>query len=142
MFWVSTWGERVAAPETDPDGLLAMGLELIAKKDWQRADRVLTKAHKQRIGHASTLANLAWARLHNSSRPADKRREDARDYLLLAEQFDSSDAQIQTMLARFLLDDGDPVAALKRARRAARLSPGDADIAALLAKAEAQQPAD
>ena len=114
------------------DELLGRGEALIQRAEWEQADKVLTRARDLCLGHAGILSGLAWARFHSETRAADERIEEARDLLLLAEQFGGeSDARVQRRLAHVLLAEGSVDKALKRGKRALRLEPGGPDADAL-----------
>ncbi len=128
----------------DVEVLLAQGRELIRQKQWSKADATLAAAHKRRIDHVPVLANLGWARIHNPEVESETRTDEGRDYLLLAEQFDSSDSDGQYYLAQVLVASNRLEAAGERAKRALAAAPDDAarqtlvrKIKVLLAKAGA-----
>ena len=86
------------------DELLERGEAPIQRAEWEQADKVPTRARDLCLGHAGILSGLAWARFHSETRAADERIEEARDLLLLAEQFGGeSDARVQRRLAHVLL---------------------------------------
>lgn len=117
----------------DPERLLDHGRRLIERGDWARADRVLSRARDIQLAHAGVLANLAWARIHNPNLPEATRREDARDLLLLAEQFDRDDVDGQYYLACLLHETGDHDGAARRVDRALAMDPAHV-LAARLAR--------
>lgn len=120
------------APESEEQRLLAMGEQLIDQGRWEQADKVLTRARDLCLGDAGILSGLAWARMHSPARSPGARVEEARDLLLLAEQFGGSDdARIQRRLAFVFLAEGNLDKANVRGQRALRLAPDDPDGAAL-----------
>lgn len=109
---------------SEEERLLEAGEALLAREEWEQADKVLTRARDLCLGHAGILSALAWARLHSPSRPPAARTEEARDLLLLAEQFGGeSDARTQRRLARVFLEAGVPDKAKRRIQRALHLEP-------------------
>jgi CheY-like chemotaxis protein len=112
--------------------LLSMGEQLIEQQRWEQADKVLTRARDLCLGHAGILSALAWARMHSPARAPGARVEEARDLLLLAEQFGGAeDARVQQRLAHVFLADGNLDKASVRGQRALRLSPDAAWAPAL-----------
>ena len=109
----------------DEEELLARGRELITRRDWEEADRVLSEARSLRLDHAGILSNLAWARYNNPRYPEARRAREARELLLLAEQFDPHHGEGQYYLAEVLFFEGNNLAALKRAGRAVKANPED-----------------
>ncbi len=122
------------AQSSDLDAWLEHGRDLIAAGEWAEADLVLTKAHQLQLDHVGVLANLGWARLHNPKRDQNKRSEEGRDYLLLAEQFDAHDSDGQFYLAQVLLALNKVAAAEQRAKRAMNTEPGEPRRAVLYRK--------
>lgn len=98
--------------------LLEEGRGFIQSSEWAAADHALTKAHEKRLDNVPVLANLGWARLHNPDIDLEKRTEEGRDFLLLAEQFDPHDGDGQYYLAQVLVASGRLDAAEQRASRA------------------------
>jgi len=128
-------GRGGAKPFSDEiDEHLAEARLLIADRKWAEADRVLARAHQKRIDHVPILANLGWARLHNSELDQETRTEEGNDFLLLAEQFDPMDGDGQYYLAQVLLAAGRIDEAQQRAARAAKALPEDAARKTLLRK--------
>jgi hypothetical protein len=125
--------------ESPEERLLQRGRSLITQSAWEQADRVLSRARDRRIDHPAILANLAWARLHNPGLPSAQREEDARDLLLLAEQFDAHDPEGQRYLALYLERRGDLGGALGRAQRAQRAQPTDIELQGLVRRLKASQ---
>ena len=128
------------APEASGHGLADMdrvevlldeGRKLIGRGEWAAADAILTEAHRHQLDHPGVLANLGWARLHNPARSEADRSDEGRDFLLLGEQFDPTDAEGQYFLAQYLLASNMLQAASERARRAKDAAPGDPARAAL-----------
>lgn len=111
--------------------LLVQGRRCIALSEWEQADQLLSRAHRQQLDHVAVLANLGWARIHNPSKVLERRTEEGRDFLLLAEQFDEDNEDGQYYLAQLLLVGGKLDAAVIRARRAMTAAPGEPKRAAL-----------
>ena len=109
---------------SEEERLLAMGERLIEEERWEQADKVLTRARDLCLGHAGILSGLAWARMHSPARSPGARVEEARDLLLLAEQFGGGeDPQVQRRLAFVYLAEGNLDRANVRGQRALRLDP-------------------
>lgn len=123
-----------AAAVMDEERLLTLGRELIGRREWEQADRVLSRARHIKSDHPGVLANLAWARLHSGARPAETRAQEARELLMLAEQFDAQNGEGQYYLAELLYRMREYAAALPRAERAVRASPDNAAAAGLARK--------
>lgn len=123
-----------SAPAQQEEVLLQMGRDLMRQGAWAQADKVLSKAKNIRLDHAIVLANLGWARLHNRTMPEDRRDEEAREFLLLAEQFGPEERDVLFYLSSYMLRIGRLKAAQRRAARLLRESPGDPDAKALLAQ--------
>lgn len=128
----------MAAVAMDEERLLIMGRDLIARQQWEQAEKVLGKARQLKADHAGVLANLGWAKLNNPARDREARAGDARELLALAEQFDPNNAEGQRYLAELLYKLGEYKAALPRAERALKANPENAAIAALLRKLRAR----
>jgi CheY-like chemotaxis protein len=111
--------------------LLTTGRGLIARGQWSEADAALTRAHKLQLDHVGVLANLGWARLHNTKKDPARRADEGRDFLLLAEQFDDSHRDGQFYLAQLLLVGDNLEVAAIRAQRAMDADPGEPKRAAL-----------
>jgi tetratricopeptide (TPR) repeat protein len=123
---ISTGNRKANTPYVDEvETMIIQGREFISKKMWREADEVLAKAHQKRIDNVPVLANLGWARLHNPSMDLETRTEEGTDFLLLAEQFDPSDADGQYYLAQVLFASGRLEAAEQRAERAVKAAPED-----------------
>jgi CheY-like chemotaxis protein len=117
---------------SEEERLLAMGEQLIDQGRWEQADKVLTRARDLCLGHAGILSGLAWARMHSPARAPGARVEEARDLLLLAEQFGGADdAKIQRRLAFAYLAESNLDKANIRGQRALRIAPDDPDNQAL-----------
>ena len=123
-----------AAGTMDEERLLTMARELIAARQWDQAERVLTRARQLKADHVGVLANLGWARLHNPVRGAAERATAAEEMLALAEQFDPQHAEGQYYLAELLYRLGEYARALPRAERAERAAPGNPAAASLARK--------
>jgi hypothetical protein len=108
--------------------------------DFARADRVLTKARDLAMANPGILAALGWARFNNPERELEDRRTEGKDYLLLAEQFNSRDPKAAWFLSQAFRILGDEDAALRRARRVVALEPTHRD--AMLAVKELSPPSD
>jgi len=126
----------VGRDASEEERLLAMGREYIRQKAWGKADQVLSRARDIRLDHSDVLANLAWARYHNPGFGEEVRLEEARDLLLLVEQFDPRHAEGQYFLAQLLYRTGEFRAALDRARRASRAQPSEKGIRELIGRIE------
>ncbi len=128
-------GRRVRMTAFDEvEDMLNRARTLIEAKDWCAADELLSKAHEKRIDHVPVLANLGWARLHNPEHSLEERTEEGKDFLLLAEQFDPTDADGQYYMAQVLVASNRLEAAEERAKRATEAMPDDAHRGALLRK--------
>ena len=144
---VERWGhsqERAAADPTTAreQVMLEQARVLIDAGDFPRADRVLTKARELAMANPLILASLGWARFHNPDKPVESRREEGRDYLLLAEQFDNAHVRTEWELCQVLRTMGEDAAALRRAERVLSLEPGHPDAKeAVRALTEKLQPA-
>ena len=123
-----------AAGTMDEERLLTMARELIAARQWDQAERVLTRARQLKADHVGVLANLGWARLHNPVRGASERATAAEEMLALAEQFDPQHAEGQYYLAELLYRLGEYARALPRAERAERAAPENPAAASLARK--------
>ncbi len=121
-----------AAPATEEDLAVEKAEGLFAKGAFPEADRLLSRAHQKRIDHVGVIACLGWARLHNGHIEAHKREEEARELLLLAEQLDPVHPRGQRYLSELLRRRGDLPAALRRAQRALKAAPEDADAQRLV----------
>ena len=128
--------EGVGRDASEEERLLAMGREYIRQKAWGKADQALSKARDIRLDNSEVLANLAWARYHNPNFGKETRLEEARDLLLLVEQFDPRHAEGQYFLAQLLYQTGEFRAALDRARRAEAARPAEKNIRELIARIE------
>lgn len=118
--------------QSEEERLLEMGEQLIGQGRWEQADKVLTRARDLCLGHAGILSGLAWARMHSPSRAPDVRVEEARDLLLLADQFGGAeDGRVQRRLAFVYLAEGNLDKAKIRGQRALRLAPDDPEGASL-----------
>jgi tetratricopeptide (TPR) repeat protein len=120
------------APQNKEDKLLEMGRNFIEEEDWAMADQVLSSAQDLVIAHPGVLANLGWARYHNPKLEQEERIDDARDLLLLSEQFDPRHWEGQYYLARLLIAGGDYEGALARAERAVKAKPDHAETEQLV----------
>ena len=109
--------------------------------DWIRADKALTRANNERVSDPSVLVNLGWARLHNPTRDHAQQREEAGEFLLLAEQLAPTDAEVLRYVTRFLLLEKDYEGAVTRAERLAKVLPNDEEAVALVAECKARQKA-
>ena len=131
---VQQFAKSHSKPEWEADEvslLLEQGKAFIAQSEWSAADEALTKGHEKRLDNVPVLANLGWARLHNPNLDVEKRTEEGRDFLLLAEQFDPHDADGQYYLAQVLVASGRLDAAEERAARAMKSMPDEPRRAAL-----------
>lgn len=127
-----------AAAAMDEERLLAVGKELMAQRQWEQAERVLGRARQLKADHPGILANLAWAHLNNPARGPEARATEARELLLLAEQFDPQHGEGQYYLAELLYRLGEYASALPRAERALRSTPENAAVASLARKLRAR----
>jgi tetratricopeptide (TPR) repeat protein len=93
------------------------------------------------MDHPGVLANLAWARLSNPMHPPGRRSDDARELLLLAEQFDPHHGEGQYYLGELLYRLGEYAAAMPRAHRAVNASPPHPGAPALYKKLKARKQA-
>jgi len=142
---VSRWGYDQRRAEGDPTTqreqvMYEQGMVLVDASDFARADRVLTKARDLAMANPGILAALGWARFNNPDREIEERQEEGKDYLLLAEQFNSRDPQAAWFLCQAFRMLGDDEAALHRARRVVALEPTHRD--AKLAVKELSPPDD
>ncbi|MDP6932752.1 MAG: response regulator [Myxococcota bacterium] len=115
-------------PKAQEELLLEQGRSLIADEQWDQADRVLSQAKNLRLDHAGILANLGWARFHNDRFEEEERVDEARDLLLLSEQFDPGHAEGQWYLAQLLHRQGKVQGALLRAARAVKARPDEPEV--------------
>lgn len=123
-----------AAGAMDEERLLVLAHELINQRQWDQAERVLTRARQLKADHVGVIANLGWARLHNPARPAADRANGALELLELAEQFDPQHAEGQYYLAELLYRLGEYARALPRAERAMRAAPENPAASSLARK--------
>jgi len=123
---------EAAAPSSEEDLAVEKADGLFARGAFPEADRLLSRAHQKRIDHVGVLASLGWARLHNGQMELHKREEEARELLLLAEQLDPVHPRGQRYLSELLRRRGDLPAALRRAQRALKADPEDADAQRLV----------
>lgn len=142
---VERWGHVQHRAGGDPTTqreqiMLEQGMVLVDAGDFARADRMLTQARDLAMVNPKILAALGWARFNNPDRPADERREEGRDYLLLAEQFDPKDTQTEWLLCKVLRMMGDDQAALRRARRVLSVDPDHADARVAVKELTPAQP--
>ncbi|MEL6345025.1 MAG: response regulator [Myxococcota bacterium] len=114
-----------ASTTIDEDMLLREGVRLISLNEWERADQILSKAHRMRIDHIAILAHLGWARFHNPTLDTVAREEEARDLLMLAAQFDPDDADTLFFLVKVLIHFGQVEDAQHRLERALTTHPAD-----------------
>jgi len=119
-------------PPSEETVAIEAGLSAAQAEDWKRADAAFTRAHNLRIDNALTLAWLGWARFHNDSVELELRTEEARDFLLLAEQFDPTQTMGQMFLARLLIASDEPGSAALRLKRVLRLEEDNAEARELL----------
>ena len=119
-------------PPSEETVAFEAGLSAAQAEDWKRADAAFTRAHNMRIDNALTLAWLGWARYHNDSVELELRTEEARDFLLLAEQFDPTQTIGQMYLARLLIASDEPESAALRLKRVLRLEEDNAEARELL----------
>jgi len=129
---LNRWGhsqERAAAdPTTQRETIMyEQAMVMVGAGDFPKADRMLVMARELAMANPKILAALGWARFNNPDRPEEERREEGRDYLLLAEQFDNSDIDTEWALVKVYKVLGDHPAALRRARRVLQLDPEHAD---------------
>jgi len=139
QFQASAVNSKVAEAEAPPpninekdlpleERLLLRGELLIGSKNWEKADQVLSQAHKIRIDHPKILALLGWSRFKNPTHDKDKRTSEARDLLSLAVQFDPKNAHAQFYLSQIFLEQGEKDLAFKLVERAVRLQPGEQEF--------------
>lgn len=119
--------DLLRAPEEGPsileDPAFQQAVALVGRSDWAQADRYLSALHKKHLDSPPVLAWLGWVRYHNPNRPAADRREEARELLLLALQWDEGNAQANYFLARILAEAGDAEAAERHVQRALKSAP-------------------
>lgn len=127
-----------AVTKVDEEMLLKFAREQIGRRNWEQAEKALRKARQMRSDHPAVLANLGWVILSNPSRPAEARTEEARELLLLSEQFDPHNADGQHYLAELLYRLGEYAAALPRAERAIKAQPDHAAAMALARRLRAK----
>lgn len=137
------WGRQaatgaLAVGAADADRLLEMGRAQIGRQDWQGAELTLSRARAQRADHPGVLAFLGWARFNNIRYGLSERTKEARELLLLAEQFDPHHGEAQYYLAELLYRLGEYDAALPRASRAMKAQPESAPVALLYRKLRAR----
>lgn len=130
------WGRASVAPVSpmDADRLYESGRAQIGRQDWQGAEATLSRARSVRADHAGVLALLGWARFNNTRHGMAERTKDARELLMLAEQFDPNNAEAQYYLAELLYRLGEYDAALPRASRAMKAQPENPAVALLYRK--------
>jgi tetratricopeptide (TPR) repeat protein len=131
-------GASASLPQTGEDlDLLAAGRRRIEAGAWAQADRVLTRARDLSLSDPDVLANLGWARLHNTERTDEERLEEGRDLLLLAEQLAPEAPEILAYTAEYFLMQGDIDRARTRARLLIKAAPASRAGRDLLARCEA-----
>lgn len=130
------WGRASVAPvgPLDVDRLFEAGRAQVGRQDWQGAEVTLARARTVRADHAGVLALLGWARFNNTRHGMAERTKDARELLMLAEQFDPNNAEAQYYLAELLYRLGEYDAALPRASRAMKAQPENPAVALLYRK--------
>jgi len=129
-----------AAARSEETVAFEAGLSAAKAEDWKRADAAFTRAHNLRIDNALTLAWLGWSRFHNENVGLELRTEEARDYLLLAEQFDPTMTLGQMYLAKLLVETGEPESAVLRLKRVLRLEEEHEEAQALLDSIVIEEP--
>ncbi len=131
------WGRPTTRAAGDPGAsreavMLEQSLVLLDANAFARADRVLTAARERAMTNPKILAALGWARFNNPERPEAERQEEGRDYLLLAEQFDSSDVWTEWALVKVFRALDDPQAALVRAKLVLKADPSHLEAEAVV----------
>jgi tetratricopeptide (TPR) repeat protein len=130
------------SPATTPEErLLLQARELIRRRSWEQADRVLARAMELRLDHPGILAAQGWARFHRQDLPLKQRQEDAREQLLLAEQFEADNAETLFRTAVVLDAMGEAEGAYKRVARSVRLDPDRPETLELFRRLHAAQEA-
>lgn len=99
------------------------GVNLAQRAQWTQADRYFSALHQRHLDSAPVLAWLGWCRHMNPMRPPRERRQEAREYLLLALQFEPNNADAHHHLARILFEDGEFPAADRHVQAALRTNP-------------------
>lgn len=102
------------------DAVFRRALDLVEESSWEQADRFLRALHKKHMDQPVILAFLGWARFHNPSLPRNKRREEARENLALAIQFQPDFAEAHYFMAHILADMKEKDRALRHARLAVK----------------------
>ena len=108
-----------------PDSIpgLQEGMTLVQRAEWTQADRYFSALHQKHLDSVPVLTWLGWSRYMNAQRPAQVRKQEGREFLQLALQFDASNADAHAHLARVLYEDGDLAGAARHAVAAVKFNP-------------------
>ena len=109
--------------EGPDDPAFREGILHLQRGAWFEADHYLSVANNKHLANPVVLAYLGWCRLHNSRRPLKERVDQARDFLLLAIQFDPDCAEAHYFLAHLLHKEGHEDRAQFHVRKALQLEP-------------------